>query len=129
MPAIAVGTAMIAAHAARRLVSVSVLRRRDERQIRITGGGEQLAKRIHHFVDAHCMIIDGAEVWLGVCRQQIQIEPHDVYEWPDGPLYGKKFALQVVDAARCRLDEFLTKDDGGLLFPPERGEHGLCRPP
>ena len=57
---------------------------------------------------AHCMIIDVAEVWLGVCRHQIDIEAHeavaDVHEWRDGPLDGKKLALQVVDAARCLMD-------------------------
>ena len=54
------------------------------------------------------MIIDVAEVWLGVFRHQLKIEAHeavaDVNEWPDGPLDGKKLALQVVDAARCLMD-------------------------
>ena len=54
------------------------------------------------------MIIDVAEVWLGVFRHQLKIEAHeavaDVNEWPDGPLDGKKLALQVVYAARCLMD-------------------------
>ena len=75
MPAIAVGAAMIAAHAARRWCFV--LRYRDERQIRIKGGGEQLAKCVHYFVDTHCMIINVAEVWLDVCRHQLEIEAHE----------------------------------------------------
>ena len=46
---------------------------------------------------------------------QIEIEPHeavaDVHEWRDGPLDGKKLTLQVVDAARCLMDEFFAEDD------------------
>ena len=61
------------------------------------------------------MIIDVAEVWLGVFRHQLEIEPHQavahVHEWRDGPLDRKKLALQAVDAARCFLDEFLAEDD------------------
>ena len=37
------------------------------------------------------------------------MEKEHVPARPDGPLDGKKLALQVVDAARCLLDEFLTQ--------------------
>jgi hypothetical protein len=51
----------------------------------------------------------------GVFRHQSEIEPHEavahIHEWPDSPLNGKKLALQVVDLARCLLDDFLAEDD------------------
>ena len=87
MPAIAVGAAMIAAHAAKRLVSLfcdtEITERFASRAVASTSRSVY-----RHFVDAHCVIIYVTEVWLGVFRQQSQIEPHqsatNIYKRRDG---------------------------------------------
>jgi hypothetical protein len=75
MPAIAVGAAMIAAYAARRLVSLfcdtEMIDRFASRAVASS------SRSVSHFVDAHGMIIDVAEVGLGVFGYQLEIEPHE----------------------------------------------------
>src|SRR5215470_10470430 len=61
MPAIIVGTAIDGRPAGQPLHRL-VLGDRDQREVRLEGGGQELAQRVDHLVDPDRMVVDVAEV-------------------------------------------------------------------